>query len=117
MEELKLILNDNIKFIIVAGVAFTLDFMTGFGRAVLQKNVQSSELKKSIFKLIVYFAFIVMGASLELLFPTEKTFKIQVICLAIIATDFYSVYENSRDILNIPFIAEFLKEFKDKNTK
>ncbi|MFQ7061109.1 MAG: phage holin family protein [Eubacterium sp.] len=117
MEEIKIILNDNLKFIIIAFVAFGLDFITGFSRALLQKNVQSSKLKKSIFKLIVYFAFVVMGACLELLFPTDKTFKIQIVCLAIIATDFYSVYENSKDILNIPFIAEYLKQFKDKNTK
>lgn len=58
-----------------------------------------------------------MGGCVEILFPTEKTFKIQIICLAIIATDFYSVYENGKDILNIPFIAEYLQQFKDKNSK
>lgn len=114
MEEIKIILNTNIKFIIVAFIAFSLDFITGFSRAALTKTIKSSKLKKSIFKLIVYFAFIVMGACLELLFPTEKTVKIQLICIAIIATDFYSVYENGKDILNIPFIAEFLKTLKDK---
>lgn len=114
MESIKIILNDNIKFIVVAFVAFGVDTITGITRAILNKNVQSSKLKKTIIKFIVYFGAIVLGGCAEILFPTDKTFKIQVVCLVIFATDGWSFIENSRDIINIPFIKEFFEKIKTK---
>ena len=122
MEEIKLILNENIKFIIIAGIAYALDFITGFSKALLFKNVQSSKLRKSVMKGIAYFAFIIIGGCLEILFPSKEIeilgkqfciyWKLQTICLGISLTDFYSVYENTREYQHIPFIAKILNYFK-----
>lgn len=119
MEEIKIILNDNLKFIIIAFIAFTIDFITGFTRAALSKNIKSSKLKRSIIKFIYYFAFIIIGGCLEILFPSEsgKTLKIQIICLAIAGNDFLSVIENGKDIIKIPIITDFIKNLKNKYTE
>lgn len=122
MEEIKILLNENIKFIIIAGIAYALDFITGFSKAVLFKNVKSSKLRKSVMKGIAYFAFIIIGACLEILFPSKEVeifgqevciyWKLQIICLGISLTDFYSVYENTKEYQHIPFIAKILSYFK-----
>lgn len=112
MDELKIILNENIKYIIIAGIAFLLDFITGFTRAVLKKDIQSSKLKKSINKFLLYFSFIVLGGCIEILFPSDTTVKIKLICITIFATDGWSVIENGKDIINIPFINDFFKSLK-----
>lgn len=113
MEELKIICNENIKFVIIAGIAFVLDFITGFSRAVFEKNVQSAKIKKSIVKFVLYFSFIILGGCAEILFPTEHTFKIQLVCIAIFATDGYSVWENGKDIINLPIVKEFFENLKN----
>ena len=122
MEQIKILLNENIKFIVIAGIAYALDFVTGFSKAVLFKNVQSSKLRKSVMKGIAYFAFIIIGACLEILFPSKEVevfgqtvciyWKLQIICLGISLTDFYSVYENTKEYQHIPFIAKILNYFK-----
>lgn len=113
MEELKIICNENIKFVIIAGIAYLLDFLTGFSRAIFEKNVQSSKIKKSIVKFVLYFSFIILGGCAEILFPTEHTFKIQLVCIAIFATDGYSVWENGKDIINLPIVKEFFEKLKN----
>lgn len=112
MDELRIILNDNIKFIIIAGIAYALDFITGFTRALINKDVQSAKLKKSIIKFLIYFSFIVLGGCIEILFPSDTTVKIKLVCIAIFATDGWSVIENSKDIINIPIINDFFKNLK-----
>lgn len=115
MEELKVICNENVKFVVVAFIAFGLDFLTGFTRAVIEKNVQSNKLKKSLLKLVLYFSLIILGGCAEILFPAEKQFKIQFVCIAIFANDGYSVYENGRDIFNLPIVKEFFEKLKGGN--
>lgn len=110
MDELKIILNENIKYIIIAGIAYALDFLTGFTRALLRKDIQSSKLKKSISKFLLYFSLIVLGGCIEILFPSDTTVKIKLVCIAIFATDGWSVVENGKDIINIPFINDFFKK-------
>lgn len=122
MEQIKLLLNENIKFVIICGVAYSLDFVTGFSKAIFLKNVQSNKLKKSVMKGIAYFSFIIIGACLELLFPSKPItmfeteiylyWKIQIICLGIALTDFYSVYENMKEYGNIPFVEKILNYFR-----
>lgn len=115
MEGIKIILNENIKFIIVVGIAYCLDFITGFSKAVFLHDVQSSKLKKSVVKGIMYFSFIIIGGCLEILFPVapDKTmWKLQTICLGISLTDFWSVVENARGYADVPFIAKILEQFK-----
>lgn len=115
MEEIKIILNENIKFIIIVGVAYASDFISGFSKAVLLKDVQSSKLKKSVVKGIGYFLFIIIGCCLEILFPvSDKTpmWKLQLICIGISLTDFYSVYENMKEYSDIPIVAKIINYFK-----
>lgn len=112
MEELKIICNENVKFVVIAFIAYTLDFLTGFTRAFFEKNIQSAKLKKSIIKFVLYFSFIILGGCTEILFPSEHTFKIQIVCIAIFATDGYSVIENGKDIINLPIIKEFFEKLK-----
>lgn len=122
MEEIKLLLNENIKFVIICGIAYILDFISGFSKAMFLKDVQSSKIKKSFVKGTLYFCFIIIGCCLEIMFPYVSPvtgeityYKLQGICIAIALTDFYSVYENAKGYADIPFVAKLLKKFKKEN--
>ena len=117
MEELKIICQSNLKFVIIAVIAYILDFISGFSRALIEKDIQSAKLKKSIRKGVLYFSFIILGGCAEILFPSEHNFKIQAVCIAIFATDGWSVVENGKDILNIPIVTEFFKNLKGGSDK
>ena len=119
----------NITILIIVGIAYTLDFITGITKAIFKKNVQSSKLRKSVGKGISYVAWIVIGICLQLIFPVytpilsehlpilDTTYPVFIYscCLYIIITEFLSVKENTKTFIkDIPFLSKFLETIKEK---
>ena len=120
---IKELLNNNIMVISFVGIAYALDFLTGISKALYKKNVSSNKLRKSIVKGISYFAYIIMGSCLQLLFPfahltlINKNYDVFIYfsCLYIIITEFISVTENTKQFAKgIPFINKFLELKKEE---
>lgn len=122
MDIIKNIFISNVLVIAICGVAYILDFITGITKAIVNKNIQSSKLKKSMNKGIVYFAYIVMGICLQAIFPFVKfdilTLNVDVFvyfaCLYIITTEFLSVCENGKEFLKAKGLTKFLKAIQNK---
>ena len=112
----------NILIIAICGVAYVLDFITGITKAIVNKNIQSSKLKKSMNKGIVYFAYIIMGICLQSIFPflsfniltLDVDLFVWFACLYIITTEFLSVRENGKEFLKAKGLTTFLKNLQKK---
>lgn len=120
MEALKELMWSNVIIIAISGIAYTLDFMTGISKAIANKNVQSSKLKKSFVKGVTYFSFIIMSICLQLIFPINFEILgknvdvfIYLANLYIILTEFISVRENGKEFLKAPAIDNFLTKTQE----
>ena len=121
--EIKNLLINNTTIIIIVGIAYLLDFITGISKAVYKHNIQSKKLRKSVGKGLSYFAYIIIGACLQILFPMANfeiynhnyDVFIYITCLYIIITEFISVNENTKQFASgIPIINKFLQNKKEE---
>lgn len=120
MDSIKLLILSNVIIIAISGVAYFLDFLTGISKAIANKNVKSSKLRKSVVKGISYFSFIIMCICLQIMFPLnfkifDKNVDVFIYLgnLYIIITEFLSIRENGKEFLKAPAIDEFLKKTQD----
>lgn len=120
MESIKQLILSNVIIIAISGIAYTLDFITGFSKAVANKNVKSSKLRKSIVKGVSYFSFIIMTICLQLIFPINfelfgKNVDVFIYVgnLYIILTEFISIRENGKEFLKAPAIDNFMKKTQE----
>ena len=80
------------KLLIIVAVSILIDFVTGITKAIYNKNIQSEKLRKTIPKIIGYFAVIVIGICLQIVFNVD--YIPVLIMLFIIIIEFISTLEN-----------------------
>lgn len=99
------------KFLIIVAVAILIDFITGITKAIYNKNIQSEKLRKTIPKIIGYFAIIIIGICIEIVFNIGYISAF--IMLFIIVIEFLSTLENISNYVTIPkFLLKFLEDKK-----
>lgn len=127
INEIKDLIYYNLPIIIIVGIGFILDFITGTTKAIYKKNFKSNKFKRSVGKGLIYFCFVIMSVCIQYLFPIiipiykifpfinrKIHFFIYIMCLYLIINDFISVEENSKLFSKgIPFIVKFLKKTKE----
>lgn len=120
MESIKQLILSNVIIIAISGIAYTLDFITGVSKAIANKNVKSSKLRKSIVKGVSYFSFIIMTICLQLIFPINfelfgKNVDVFIYVgnLYVILTEFISIRENGKEFLKAPAIDNFMKKTQE----
>ena len=97
------------KLLIIVAVSIIIDFITGITKAIYNKNIQSEKLRKTIPKIIGYFAVIVIGICLQIVFNVE--YVPVLIMIFIIIIEFISTLENISNYVTIPnFLIKFLEE-------
>lgn len=97
------------KLLIIVAVSILIDFVTGITKAIYNKNIQSEKLRKTIPKIIGYFAVIVIGVCLQIVFNVE--YVPVLIMIFIIIIEFISTLENISNYVTIPqFLIKFLEE-------
>lgn len=102
--------------LIIVLVAVILDFVTGITKAIFQKNIQSEKLRNAIPKMMGYFAIIIIGVCLQIVFKID--FVTKIICLFIIVIEFISVIENVNNYVTIPkFLTKLLDDKKNELDK
>ena len=103
---LQKIVFDDFKFIILVIASFTIDFILGFTRALINKEVQSAKLKNGLYKILMYMLFIIILIIIQWIFPNMLiwniggfNFSLSMMALLIIAfIEITSITENSKQI-------------------
>ena len=99
MNELIELLKIGKKGIIVLSIAIVLDMVTGVIKAIMNHNLQSSEFRKGLLKLLDI-VLVLVAYSLDWLLSFNYI-GISVLYF-LIAMEFYSVLENVREYLPLP---------------
>lgn len=112
-EHIKHILIGYSNYLLIILIAIVTDFITGITKAILKKNIQSEKLRKTIPKIIGYFAIIIIGICLQIVFNID--FIVKILTLFIIVIEFISVIENIQNYVTIPkFLIKLLNDKKDE---
>lgn len=110
---IKTILIGYSNYLLIILIAIVTDFITGITKAILKKNIQSEKLRKTIPKIIGYFAIIIIGICLQIVFNID--FIVKILTLFIIVIEFISVIENIQNYVTIPkFLIKLLNDKKDE---
>lgn len=110
---IKTILIGYSNYLLIILIAIVTDFITGITKAILKKNIQSEKLRKTIPKIIGYFAIIIIGICLQVVFNID--FIVKILTLFIIVIEFISVIENIQNYVTIPkFLIKLLNDKKDE---
>ena len=101
----------NLKYIIIICIMMILDTVTGFAKAFLIKNYQSSKARKCFSKILSYLALIFSCLAVELLLSyLDYTFHFtKYIIIAMVLVEFSSIAENFEVITGKNFITDTLK--------
>ena len=100
------IVKADLKLIILTAVCVIIDFMLGFTRAIINKNVESLKLKNGLYKILLYTAFIVLFIIIQWVFPSALTWDIgnttislsMITLLIVCFIEVTSISENSKQI-------------------
>lgn len=112
LENIKELLLQNQTFLLIVLISIVIDFITGITKAIYKHNIQSEKLRKTIPKIIGYFAVIVIGICLQIVFNIEYITKI--LMTFIIVVEFISTIENISNYVTIPkFLLKFLEEKRE----
>ena len=88
------------------GDSCAIDFILGFTRALINKEVQSAKLKNGLYKILMYMLFIIILIIIQWIFPNMLiwniggfNFSLSMMALLIIAfIEITSITENSKQI-------------------
>lgn len=112
LEIIKELLLHNQTFLLIVLISIVIDFVTGITKAIYKHNIQSEKLRKTIPKIVGYFAVIVIGICLQIVFNIEYITKI--LMTFIIVIEFISTIENISNYVTIPkFLLKFLEEKRE----
>lgn len=112
-DHIKHILIGYSNYLLIILIAIVTDFITGITKAIFKKNIQSEKLRKTIPKIIGYFAIIIIGICLQIVFNID--FIVKILTLFIIVIEFISVIENIQNYVTIPkFLIKLLNDKKDE---
>lgn len=111
LDSIRNVLLQNQTFLFIVLISIIIDFITGITKAIYKHNIQSEKLRKTIPKIIGYFAVIVIAVCLQIVFNIDYIVKI--IITFIIVIEFISTIENISNYVTIPkFLINFLEEKK-----
>lgn len=98
----------NIPYIIIIGIFFILDTITGLAKTFYKRNYESSKAKKGFSKLLVYICLTLACIFLECLinYSGYNIHFSKVISIAIILVEFSSIIENFEIITGKNIITE-----------
>lgn len=85
----------NSKYFLAVFCFYLIDFMTGFAKAVKNKNISSGKLRGSISKALEYIAFLLVGVVAVYLFNAE--YAVNLIAISLCGVEFTSIYENAKE--------------------
>lgn len=109
LELIKALLIGYSKLLLIVSIAIIIDFITGITKAIYNKSIQSEKLRKTIPKIIGYFAVIIIGICLQIVFNVD--YIPTLIMVFIIIIEFISTLENISNYVTIPkFLIKFLEE-------
>lgn len=112
LENIKELLLQNQTFLLIVLISIVIDFVTGITKAIYKHNIQSEKLRKTIPKIVGYFAVIVIGICLQIVFNIDYITKI--LMTFIIVIEFISTIENISNYVTIPkFLLKFLEEKRE----
>lgn len=112
LENIKELLLQNQTFLLIVLISIVIDFITGITKAIYKHNIQSEKLRKIIPKIVGYFAVIVIGICLQIVFNIDYITKI--LMTFIIVIEFISTIENISNYVTIPkFLLKFLEEKRE----
>lgn len=112
LENIKELLLQNQTFLLIVLISTVIDFITGITKAIYKHNIQSEKLRKTIPKIVGYFAVIIIGICLQIVFNIEYITKI--LMTFIIVIEFISTIENISNYVTIPkFLLKFLEEKRE----
>lgn len=104
---------NNIVYIIIAGIMYLCDTISGFAKVFYKKNYQSEKARKAFSKLLVFvciiFAFLSIDIMIHYAFPETKINLCPVICVAISIVELTSIGENMEEVTGTNYITEIVK--------
>lgn len=104
---------NNIIYMIIAGIMYLCDTISGFAKVFYKKNYQSEKARKSFSKLLVFvcviFAFLGIDIMIHYAFPETKINLCPVICVAISIVELTSIGENLEEVTGTNYITDILK--------
>lgn len=109
MEEIKTLLMGSQKYLIVLLVFIVLDMISGVIKAILDKDLKSSEFRNGLLKKCLEMVIVVLAFCLAWCCGVEELGSGTTICLVIMES--YSIIENISEYVPIP---STLKDFIDK---
>lgn len=98
MDEFILIKNimlGNSKYFLAVFCFYLIDFMTGFAKAIKNKNISSGKLRGSVSKALEYIAFLLVGVVAVYLFNAE--YAVNLIAISLCGVEFTSICENAKE--------------------
>lgn len=104
MENLLKLLKVNTSALIVVSIAILLDMLTGVIKAILSKELSSSEFRTGLLKKVLDYVLIVVGFSID--FVLETSYIGNAVLYSLIAMEFYSVLENIKLYIPLPSVLE-----------
>ena len=104
---------NNIIYMIIAGIMYLCDTISGFAKVFYKKNYQSEKARKSFSKLLVFvcviFAFLGIDIMIHYTFPETKFNLCPVICIAISIVELTSIGENLEEVTGTNYITDIIK--------
>lgn len=85
----------NSKYFLAVFCFYCIDFLTGFAKAIKNKNISSGKLRGSISKALEYIAFLFVGVIAVYLFNAE--YAVNLIAISLCAVEFTSICENAKE--------------------
>lgn len=92
---IKDIMISNSKYFLAVFCFYCIDFMTGFAKAIKNKNISSAKLRGSVSKALEYIAFLLVGVVAVYLFNAK--YAVNLIAISICAVEFTSICENAKE--------------------
>lgn len=114
MEEFKILLTSNQKYLIVLMVFVVLDMLSGCIHAILKQDLKSSVFRNGLLKKCLEFIIVILAFSLAWCSGIEELGYGTTICLVIM--EGYSIIENIEEYVPIPkVLKEFIENAKKEN--
>lgn len=92
---IKNIMLANSKYFLAVFCFYLIDFMTGFAKAIKNKNISSGKLRGSVSKALEYIAFLFVGVVAVYIFNAE--YAINLIAISLCSVEFTSICENAKE--------------------
>ena len=98
---------------IITGIIYLCDTLSGFAKVFYRKNYQSEKARKAFSKLLVFvgviFAFLSIDILIHYAFPETKFNLCPLICISISVVELTSIGENMEEVTGKNYITDMIK--------